>query len=28
VVDASGTPAQTHRRIVDAVGRRLKVAAR
>jgi dTMP kinase len=27
-VDASGTPAQTHRRIVEIVGRRLKLVAR
>jgi len=27
-VDASGTPAQTHRRIVEVVGRKLKLAAR
>jgi dTMP kinase len=27
-VDASGTPAQTHRRIMEVVGRKLKLAAR
>jgi dTMP kinase len=27
-VDASGTPAQTHRRIVEVVGRKLKLGAR
>ena len=27
-VDASGTPGQTHRRIVEMIGRRLKLAAR
>jgi thymidylate kinase len=27
-VDASGTPAQTHRRIMEAVHRRLKLAGR
>jgi dTMP kinase len=27
-VDASGTPAQTHRRIMEVVGRKLKMAAR
>jgi len=28
LVDASGTPAQTHRRIMEIVGRKLKLAAR
>ena len=27
-VDASGTPSQTHRRIVDVIGRKLKLAAK
>jgi dTMP kinase len=28
VVDAGGTPAQTHRKIMDVIGRKLKLAAR